>query len=216
MIIIIKHTSFKHGWFYHYKVHKQKLKDLGKDYVDLGLYLYEMFDNCPHEHFEEGPRSSHLKFDLDLDVKEIKGHEVSSLSDLGLKENGERFKTNHSKVQVFMLENDDKTIAMEVPIWLESEEIECYNELFDCEEPLTGHIDVLRIEDGKIWIWDYKPGAKKEKYAVAQTYFYALMLSKRTGIELSNFRCGYFDSSHAYIFKPEEVVFKDKQIKLEV
>lgn len=216
MIFIIEHTSFKHGWFYHYRVHKPKLKELGKDFSNLKLYLKDMFKNCPDDYFETGPRSSSLKFNLDLDVKEIIGHEVCLLTKFGLEENGGRFTTNHSKVQMFMLENDDKTIAMEVPIWLESDEIKIYNELFGTEEPLTGHIDVLRIEDGKIWVWDYKPNAKNEKYAITQTYFYALMLSKRTGIDLNNFRCGYFDSQYAYIFKPEENIFKNKQKKLEL
>jgi len=44
----------------------------------------------------------------------------------------------------------------------------------------------------------------REEYASTQTYFYALMLSKRTGIPLENFRCGYFDSHYAFMFKPEE------------
>ena len=102
-----------------------------------------------------------------------------------------------------MLENDENTIAIEVPLWLEANEIELYENLFQSKNPLTGHIDLIRIEDGKIWIWDYKPSAKREKYASTQVYFYALMLSKRTGIPLDNFMCGYFDSANCYIFKPE-------------
>ena len=68
---------------------------------------------------------------------------------------------------------------------------------------MTGHIDILRVDDDKVWIWDYKPNAHKEKFASTQVFFYALMLSKRTSIPLENFRCGYFDSSYAYLFKPE-------------
>ncbi|MBU4503046.1 MAG: PD-(D/E)XK nuclease family protein [Nanoarchaeota archaeon] len=74
---------------------------------------------------------------------------------------------------------------------------------------MTGHIDILRIEDEKIWVWDYKPNAHKEKYASTQTYFYALMLSKRTGIPLDDFRCGYFDQNHAFAFKPEEKIISN-------
>jgi len=175
-----------------------------------------MFENCPNEYFEVGPRGSNLKFNLGLDVKEITGHEISTLTRHGLKENEARFTSNHSKVQMFMLENDDKTIAIEVPIWLEPSEIKHYNQLFNSDDSLTGHIDLLRMEGGKIWVWDYKPNAKNEKYAVTQTYFYALMLSKRTGINLENFRCGYFDSNYAYVFKPEADIINYQQKKLEV
>jgi len=164
-----------------------------------------MFDNCPHDHFLVKPRSSHLKFPLnELNLTSIENHEVCNLTSLGLKENKERFKSNHAKVQLYMLENDTNTIAIEVPLWLQPEEIKQYQEIFHSENPLSGHIDLVRIEDNKIWIWDYKPNAKKEKYASTQVYFYALMLSKRTGIPLDDFMCGYFDSVNCYVFKPEE------------
>ncbi|MEK6816177.1 MAG: PD-(D/E)XK nuclease family protein, partial [Nanoarchaeota archaeon] len=99
--------------------------------------------------------------------------------------------------------NDNQTIAMEIPIWMMPNELDCFRPLLKSDEPLTGHIDVLRIQDGKVWIWDYKPNAHLEKYASTQTYFYALMLSGRTGIPLEKFRCGYFDKYYAYVFKPE-------------
>jgi hypothetical protein len=117
------------------------------------------------------------------------------------------------KVQAFMLENDRNTIAMEVAIWLNPSELQCYDSVFGSDEPLTGHIDILRIEDGKVWIWDYKPNAHLEKYATTQTYFYALMLSNRTGIPLEKFRCGYYDKFYAFIFKPEvNKILANKQI----
>lgn len=103
---------------------------------------------------------------------------------------------------MFMLENDANTIAMEIPLWLHEHELEEYEKIFSCKTPLTGHIDLVRIENGKIWIWDYKPNAHLEKYAATQTYFYAYMLSKRTGIPLSEFRCGYFDAVNTYVFDP--------------
>ncbi len=214
--MVIKQTSFKHGWFYHYRVHNLKSKELLKEYSELYNYLYDMFDNCPHEYFEGGPRGSALKFNIGmLNKKQIIGHEVSSLTKVGLEANENRYKSAHSKVQVFMLENDNSTIAVEVPIWLQAEELKTYQDFFNSNEPLTGHIDVLRIEDGKIWVWDYKPGACKEKYACTQTFFYALMLSKRTGIPLENFRCGYFDEFFAYVFEPkEELIMHEIQEQL--
>lgn len=199
---MIIHKSFNHGWFYHYRVHLVKLKKLCNDkFSSLEKYLLNVKDYCPDDYFFKGPRSSRLKFSSKLDVKNIKNHEVSKLALLGLEL--KKFSTAHSNVQMFMLQNDSKTISIEVPIWLMNNEISGYENLFNTLEPLTGHIDILRIEDNKIWIWDYKPNAFKEKYAVTQTNFYAIMLSKRTGIPLEYFMCGYFDAMDAFIFKPK-------------
>lgn len=201
--MVIKHTCFDHkGGWYHYRVNFPKLR-LINGFPELADFLEGLFEECPNEYFDDGPRSSYLKFDLNnLNLREVRGHEVSMLARLGLMDSKEM--TAHSKVQCYMLEKDDKTVAVEVPIWLEPEELEIYNELFQTKEQLTGHIDLIRIEDEMIWIWDYKPDAARQKYAGTQIYFYALMLSKRTGIPLSKFRCGYFDSNYTYVFSPTE------------
>jgi len=204
-IMVIKRIPLIHaGGVYEYKMHDEKLNSLASDYKMLINYLNDVFDNCPNDYFLNGPRSSALKFKLsNIDVYQITGHEINDLCRMGLKINKEKYKTGHSKVQMFMLENDDKTIAMEVPIWIQKNEIDNFSEIFNSDEPLTGHIDILRVENNKIWIWDYKPKAFDEKYAATQIFFYALMLSRRTKIPLSNFRCGYFDEEYAFIFKPE-------------
>ena len=201
---MIQHKILDHkGGFYCYRLHHQKTEQLCNGYGKLYSFLKEMFDSCPDDYFHSGPRSSALKFKVPFDLNYVQGHEVATLAGWGLEQNKERYKDAHSKVQVFMLENDSNTIAMEVPIWLHAKEFEGYTTIFNSEESLSGHIDVLRIENGHIWIWDYKPNAHKEKYAATQVYFYAIMLSRRTGIPLENFRCGYFDHNHTYVFKPE-------------
>jgi hypothetical protein len=198
----IRHTSFKHGWFYHYRLHSIKTDKLcNNGFSSLKDFMEKMMEACPDHYFQEGPRSSSLKFEVSTECIQVDGHEVCKLAELGV-ESG-RYKTAHSNVEVYMLEMDSNTVAVEVPIWLHPHELDCYKALFDCEEPLTGHIDLVRVEDGKVWIWDYKPNAEKEKYADCQTLFYALMLSKRTGIPLEKFRCGYFDEKSAFVFKPE-------------
>ena len=201
--MVIKHTAFKHGWWYFYRVHTQKTEGLADKFPELKQYLSDRFISCPNEYFEVEPRSSKLRFSLsNLKITHIPNHEVATLARLGLQANESRFASNHSKVQVFMLENDANTIAMEIPLWLHHDELQHYEKIFACKTPLTGHIDLLRIEDGKIWIWDYKPNANFEKYATTQVYFYAYMLSKRTGIPLDQFRCGYFDAINTYVFDP--------------
>ena len=204
---MIKHTFLDHsGGFYFYRVHKSKLEECDDR---LKEFMHSMFGECPHDYFQEGPRSSSLKFNLEgVELKEVSGHEVCGLAEQGLDVNFERFKDNHSRVQVFMLENDDKTIAMEVPIWLKEDELSNFKELFGTDIPLSGHIDLVRFENGKIWIWDYKPNAKREKYASTQVAFYAYMLSKRSGVPLEEFRCGYFDKDDAFVFKPLEILNK--------
>ena len=204
--VMIKSRSFKHGWWYHYRVHTHKLKNLAEDFPGLQGFLDSVFNSCPDNYFERGPRGSKFKMKLPVDLIHADGHEINSLTVAGLEANKDRYKSAHSKVQVFMLENDSKTVAMEVPLWLMPEELD--SDLFSIDEPFTGHIDLLTIEDGKIWVWDYKPNASLEKYASTQVFMYALMLSKRTGIPLDNFRCGYFDSANAYIFKPDAQVLK--------
>ncbi len=197
----ILHKSFKHGWWYHYRIHGPKSKMLCcKGLSSIDKYLHHVKDNCPDDYFAKGPRSSQLRMKFDVDLVEIKGHEVSELARQGLAL--DQYTTAHSNVQMFMLQNDNKTISIEVPIWLLESELPNYKDFFNSSDALTGHIDALRIEDGCVWVWDYKPNAHKTKYATTQTNFYALMLSQRTGIPMSKFRCGYFDDELAYVFKP--------------
>src|SRR3989344_5851881 len=181
--MVIKQLFLKHeGWLYTYRINDKKLEIHCKNngFNLLNWYLQGIFEKCPNEYFNSGPRSSTLKFKITDDLIEVQGHEVSILARYGLEANNFRFNDNHSKVQVFMLENDKNTIAMEVPIWLYPNELGCYETVFKSKEVLTGHIDLLRVDDDKVWIWDYKPNAEKEKYASTQIFFYALMLSKRT------------------------------------
>ncbi len=198
---MIRHTSFKHGWFYHYRVHEEKLARLSKPFPALQQYLLGVFDDCPDEYFQSGPRGSKLQMPIKIEPVHVKNHGLCAMTAFAL-ENG-RFKTAHSNVQVAMLENDHTTVAVEVPLWLLPDDLDGFSDVFGEDRPLTGHIDALSVDDDRIWIWDYKPGASKERYAHVQTYMYAVMLSTRTGIPLENFRCGYFDKEDCYVFLPE-------------
>ncbi len=211
---MIKKVVLDHkGGYYSYRVHNLKADRLCNGFSSLKNYLNEMFTNCPNDYFNNDLRSSKLKFKLNnLDLHRISGHEMSDLAKQGLNFNKDMFREAHPKVQVFLLENDDKTIAMEIPIWINPQEISEITGIVKAKSPLTGHIDVLRVENGKIWVWDYKPNAFDEKYAATQIYFYALMLSKRANLSLDDFRCGYFDTNYAYVFKPDLNMLDNKSL----
>lgn len=199
---MLKQVSFKHGWFYHYRFCEDKINILcNSNFSTLKDYFYNMLTSCPHDYFLSGPRSSSLKFDLNTDICEEKLSKLSLLTKEAL--NWKNYKTAHSNVEVFMLNYDKNTLAVEIPIWILPEEYPMFSDLFiDEKNPLSGHIDILQIIDGKIWILDFKPKAHLEKFAKTQTYMYAVMLSKRTGISLENFMCGYFDENTSYTFSP--------------
>src|SRR3989344_4684750 len=197
---MIKHVSLDHDWYYRFRIHTLKSKILCNEFPSLTDYLENVFTNCPNEYFKNNKnRGSKLNFKLNLSIHNLKAHEVCELTKDALKIDTE--KREHTKVELHMLEKDTKTIASEVPVWLMPEELEEFRDI-DIKTVLTGHIDILRIDDGKIWIWDYKPNSSNERYASTQVYFYALMLSKRTAIPIENFRCGYFDSENAFVFMP--------------
>ena len=203
---MIKHISFKHGWYYYYRVHTQRINNLPKEFNELSNYLLSLFESCPHDYFQTYPRGSAIKFKHSIITEYLNNHEISEWAKLSVAYSN-RYKAAHSRIEVFMLENDDNTLAVEVPLWLFPNEAYFYNKFFNTDNPLTGHIDLLRFSENKIWIWDYKPKAQKEKYATLQVLFYAYMLSKRTNINLDNFMCGYFDEKDTYIFKPRVELF---------
>ena len=212
---IIKSVRLEHkGGIYIYRLHTPKVDKLCANGLgNLKTFLNDVFDKCPNHYFNGGPRGSALKFRLPVDLISIPGHDIATYARNGLEVNKERFKHAHPQVQSYLIENDPTTVAMEVPLWMEQHEMKEFVDLFGTIEPLTGHIDILRVENDYVWVWDYKPNAEKEKYAATQVYFYAYMLSKRTHIPITQFRCGYFDDNHTYAFKPGDITL-NKNVSL--
>ncbi len=190
--------SFAHSgsMYYRYRLAEFKLKTLPGG---LNCYLRSLLIYCPNEYFFSGSRASGFILNMQVSMNHSTSHEISSLVVQALRVG--KFKSGHENVEKYLLESDPDTIACEVPVWYENPE----QSRLCIEGVLTGHIDVLRFENnGRIGIWDYKPRARYEKKAHMQVYLYALMLSQRTGIPLSNFLCGYFDSTDAYFFNAED------------
>ncbi len=105
-----------------------------------------------------------------------------------------------------MLFNDNDTIAIEVPVYLNPKELtkqEQNNYGINLSGPLSGHIDIIQVRWNKIHMLDYKPDANKsDKQAAEQLFLYTLALNKRTGIPLHKFNCAYFDDKNYFQFSP--------------
>lgn len=183
--------TFSHKQEYKFKFHRLKTNILCKRvFPQVRRYLWHIAENCPHELFQasDGARCSDGNLPA-LALRLVrKDTNAVPLAQLGLVLAKTR-RGRHEAIQRFMLANDSATIAVEVPVYLFPHEA---GDL-QLEGVLTGHIDVLQIRYGKVWILDYKPEARKETRAKYQLYLYARALSRRTGIPLYRFGLAYFD-----------------------
>jgi len=195
--------TFLHGGYYRFRLALFKLKFIHSDLCD---YLTALPYSCPNHYFFSGPRASGLRFQLDAGLIRADGHQIINIAADALKVR--ILKSAHEDVEKYFLETDPSAVAAEVPVWLEPEEKEEFGFLKShLTGTLTGHIDLLRYENNNmIGIWDYKPRAKYEKYAHVQVFLYALMLSRRTGLPLNRFLCGYFDSKDTFFFNAGSAV----------
>ena len=220
---VIKSITLNHQQVYQYRYHQAKLDILlnQKDFrhqrfQDLKTYLIEVEKHCPHEYFQTGSRSSQAvaKFDLHKVVIEQKQNHATRLAQLVLQA-VEHNRLRHEALQQFMLANDSVTVAIEVPIFLETQDIKHLTKKlrfqipFKLTEILTGHIDILQLRNGLIHILDYKPKAKTEK-PYTQLTLYALALSRLTGLRLFDFKCAWFNEHHYFEFFPLHMVHKLK------
>jgi hypothetical protein len=203
----IRTFTFAHQWYYRYRVHCGRLTDAP---LPLQTFLDSVFDGCPNHIFLSTKfSSSRCKTALPIDLAHSADHEIVDIAKRSMAFSG--YKARHENLQKYFLDNDPSSLAVEVPLWIEPREFSDYAEIFGTGECLTGHIDLLRVRRGRggvparIEVWDYKPNAVKEKYAVTQVFIYAFMLAARTGIALSSFSCGYFDETDAFTFEPGEV-----------
>lgn len=72
---------------------------------------------------------------------------------------------------------------------------------------LAGHIDLIQVRNGAVHILDYKPNAAKER-PIEQLTWYALALSRLTGLRVFCFKCAWFDEKDYFEFFPLHVVKK--------
>lgn len=72
---------------------------------------------------------------------------------------------------------------------------------------LTGHIDFIQLRNGQVHLLDYKPNAAKEN-PIEQLTWYAIAMSRLTGLRLFEFKCAWFDEKDYFEFYPLHVVKK--------
>ncbi len=200
-------------------------------------YLDAVSSETPHQYFQEGLRMSEIKSKFDkagmiIRSKKNYANELARFVLQAVKENKQR----HEELQRFMIANDSVTVATEVPVYIRKEDIEHFEnqlgfKVLDGEEIevkgkkakgdfmsktgsmsgwgrlLTGHIDIVQVRNGMCHLLDYKPDAAKEK-PIEQLTWYALALSRLTGLRLYEFKCGWFDENDYFEFYPLHVVKK--------
>lgn len=190
---ILVSKNFEHnGLNYNFKYHKAKLGILSSEFPGLIKYIKGLENGCP-DFFSEDKRCSQLEISLKIKKEPLFNHacKLAGLALKSVKTNKER----HSLVENFMLINDSVTIACEVPVWFWEKNMNL---------GICGHIDILQLRHGNIYILDFKPDAQKEdcRKVASQLYLYASGLSFRTNIPLREFRCAWFDDKVYYEFKP--------------
>lgn len=199
-------------------------------------YLDNVSSTTPHQYFQEGERMSEIrsKFDKAEMIVKSKNNYANRLAAFVLQA-VEDNKQRHEAVQRFMLANDSCTVATEVPVYIRKEDVEYMENTLKFKivrpsadidgsiEPsvfikgdkkprpfpklLTGHIDLIQIRNGMIHLLDFKPHAAKEK-PIEQLTWYALALSRLTGLRMFDFKCGWFDEKDYFEFYPLHVVKK--------
>jgi len=222
----IEESKLIHQQIYNFKYHRAKLDLLINEefkhfrFKPLREFLELAAAECPHQIFQNPTRRcSEFKtmFNLDqvkITPKDNTAIKVANFVTQAVSNN----KMRHEVLQDFMLSNDSVTVATEIPILINSDDIRHYKHQLNFEIPITledgeyvtGHIDLIQVRNGLVYIMDFKPSASKEK-PIEQLTVYALALSRLTGIRLYHFRCAWFDSKNYYEFFPLHVVYKLKK-----
>lgn len=224
-------TTLAHRQLYRFRYHRPKLKLIisehykHRKFEPLMDYLGSISAETPHHYFQTGVRISEIrtKFNRAQMIVRSKKNYANELARFVLqavKENKQR----HEEIQRFMIANDSVTVATEVPVYIRKEDIEHMqnqlnfkvidedlivkgNKKVSGKMLLTGHIDILQVRNGLCHIMDYKPNAAKEK-PIEQLTWYALALSRLTGLRLYEFKCAWFDEKNYFEFYPLHVVKK--------
>ena len=228
---MIEEVTMAHRQLYRFRYHRAKMRLMLEEFGNRNLgrmkdYLDAVTSETPHQYFQEGERMSDVrsKFSTADMIVKSKFNFANKLAGFVLQAVTEN-KLRHEALQKFMLANDSCTVATEVPVYIRREDIEhMENELkFKIIDEdglvlkgkkekklprlLTGHVDIIQIRNHCVHLLDYKPNAAKER-PIEQLTWYALALSRLTGLRLFEFKCAWFDEKDYFQFFPLHVVKK--------
>ena len=207
-----------HRQVYSFASHRQKLGLLRRDerhhrFASLANFLEQVPHICPHDLFQESSRASQLADFVKRDHLLVieKENFATRAAGLVIPTVGDN-RLRHETLQRFMLANDSVTVAVEIPIWLTSADIETIEieygiRLHDGDGPqtLTGHIDFIQVRNGAVHILDYKPDARTNK-PIAQLTLYALALTRLAGLRLFDIKCAWFNEEQYCEFFPRALI----------
>jgi len=225
---IIEESKLFHQQIYNFKYNRAKLDMILEEdfkhhrFKPLKEFWELAVAECPNHVFQSSEnRASDLNGKFNLDEVRIipKDNFIIKITNF-ITQAVSNNKARHEALQEFMVVNDSTTIAAELPILLDNEDINHYKFQLNFDIPvtlkdgeyITGHIDLIQVRNGSIYILDYKPSASKQR-PIEQLTIYALALSRLTGLRLYHFKCGWFDENNYYEFFPLHVVYKIKKTK---
>lgn len=202
---MIEYRVFKHNglWIYHRynKINAERLYGQDKDenlrkvinFLDHTIYIKGF---VPSYLFNN---ENSLRVTSVIDIKDkLYFFEVNECRFTKFMQSFEKKLTGHSKALIPILSNYQNALAIEVPVWCED-----YQLPDGSIKTLTGHIDLLTFEKGKIWIWDYKPNFEnvgKENFkACKQIDLYRDLLCSLVGLNVDQINLGWFNQQHEFI-----------------
>lgn len=232
---MVETVTMAHRQLYRFRYHRAKIRLMLEEFRNRNLfplkeYLDAVSTETPHQYFQEGERMSDIRnrFDKAEMIVKSKNNFANRLAQFVLSAVREN-KKRHEELQRFFLANDSVTVATEVPVYIRKEDVKHMENVLGFKiadegnikikgrkmlekmpKLITGHIDLVQVRNGQVHILDYKPNAAKEK-PIEQLTWYALALSRLTGLRLFNFTCAWFDENDFYQFYPLHVVKKLKR-----
>jgi transposase-like protein len=229
---IIEVVTFAHQQIYRFRYHRAKialmLQEFGnRNFRPLQDFLNNISSETPHQYFQKGARMSEIKSKFNKAEMLVKSkNNYANLLTAFVVQFVADNRQRHEKLQRFMIANDSCTVATEVPVYIRKEDIEHMENQLNFEitkngkimlkgkkravalpKILTGHIDFIQVRNGQIHLLDYKPNAAKEK-PIEQLTWYALAMSRLTGLRIFEFKCAWFDEKDYFEFYPLHVVKK--------
>ena len=208
------HQNIKYSLNWNLKNHKEKLSQLNskrEEFKRLGTYLKKIYQgSIPNNIFNTKTITRVSQFK----VKGLKNGFLRSFSKKLINEGKIQKSDSNSKLPKFakkvyeiyynnqinkspghetilknILIKDKDSIAIEVPIWSVNK-----------NKHITGHIDLIQIENSTIKIIDYKPEGNF-LFSLPQVATYGILLKKLIHIE--NLNCISFNKNSAWEYNPE-------------